>query len=273
MDSERVATVHVTWRGRTWCKPTSSWFGYTSGLLPSGWISLYHSQHFLFTAELCAIQSYWLQWSYRELKDSNLGTSLVLITPFFGSSSSAAASEEWLEQASLLHKSLSRCSVLDKPCRNTHWLFISPIFLLCHFFPLKFGRIGTIFQIPFKVQRSKSSFFFFFTWDLIFFCKPELKVASILNSWKSYPVTKKHVSYYLLNPELKSWEPYPQWHLKCMWHMKCPSVTNTSCSLLWHWYYTSVLLWALKWIVQGNERITPACAQKLLHFSKISSIV
>lgn len=156
----RVAAVCVMWRGRTWCKLPSSWFGYTSGLLSLGWISLYHSQHFLFTAELCAIQSYWLQWGYTELKDSNLGTSMVFVTPAFGSCSSAAVLEEQFEQASLLYKSLSRCSVLDNSCRNTFWLFIYPIFLLCHFFPLNFGRIETIFA--FQVERSKSSIFFFY---------------------------------------------------------------------------------------------------------------
>ena len=185
----RVAAVHVTWRSRTWSKLPSSWFGYTSVLLSSGWISLYHSQQFLFTAELCAIQSYWLQWGYAELKDSSLGTSMVLITAAFGSSSSAAAWEEWFEQASLLHKSLSRCLVLDNLCRNTCWLFVSPIFLLCHFFPLKFGRIETIFANSFpswKIQELH----FFFTMRFNFLLKPGLKVTSVLNSWKSYPVVE-----------------------------------------------------------------------------------
>lgn len=42
---------------------------------------------FCFTADLRAFEGYWLWWGYTEFKVSNLGTSVVLTTTAFGSSS------------------------------------------------------------------------------------------------------------------------------------------------------------------------------------------
>lgn len=121
------------WRGRTQCKLPSSWLADTS----RSSLGMNRSRsHFQFTAELYAILCYWLQQGYTGLKDSDLGTNVVLITPAFGSSGPATAQEEWFPQASLLHKSLRRCLGLDNPCRSTCWLFTSPIFPLWYFFSL-----------------------------------------------------------------------------------------------------------------------------------------
>lgn len=144
------------------------------------------------------------------------------------------------------------------------------------FFPLKFGRIETIFCKFLSKLKDLRAQLFFLNMRFNLLLKTWMKSDKYIEFVEIIPccgVIKKRVSYYLLNPELKSWEPDPQSDLKCILHMKCPSVTNTSCSLLWDWYDTTVHLWGLKWTDQGNARIRPACEQKLQHFPKSSSII
>lgn len=169
--------------------------------------------HVLFTAELYAMLCYWLQWVYIGLKDSNLGTNMVLITPAFGSSGPAAAQKEWFPQASLLHKSLSRCLGLDNPCRNTGWLLSLQFFLYDTFFLWNLEEWKLFLQIPFQVKRFKHSILFFFTMKFNFLLKTWIKsnkyteLMEIIPCWGDI---KNHMSHCLLNPGLKSWEPDPQ---------------------------------------------------------------
>lgn len=169
--------------------------------------------HVLFTAELYAMLCYWLQWDYIGLKDSDLGTNMVLITPAFGSSGPAAAQKEWFPQASLLHKSLSRCLGLDNPCSNIGWLaFNLSNFSSMTLFPFEIWKNGNYF-CKFLSKLKESSIQIFFNMKFNFLLKTWIKsdkyteLMEIIPCWGDI---KNHMSHCLLNPGLKSWEPDPQ---------------------------------------------------------------